>query len=128
MKRNITTDKAPLPIGPYSQAVVVDDYVFVSGQIPFNPQTGELVTGDIALQTERVLLNISAILEEAGTSLDHVFKTTVFLADMNDFASMNEAYGRYFKTVHPARSTVEVARLPRDARIEIEVIAALPTR
>lgn len=128
MKRNITTDKAPLPIGPYSQAIVIDGYVFVSGQIPFNPQTGELVTGDIALQTERVLLNISAILEAAGTSLDHVFKTTVFLADMNDFASMNDAYGRYFKTVHPARSTVEVARLPRDARIEIEVIAALPTR
>jgi 2-iminobutanoate/2-iminopropanoate deaminase len=128
MKRKITTDKAPLPIGPYSQAVVFDGYVFVSGQIPFNPQTGELVTGDIALQTERVLLNISAILEEAGTTLEHVVKTTVFLADMNDFVSMNEAYGRYFKTVHPARSTVQVARLPRDARIEIEVIAALPSR
>lgn len=127
MKRNIATDKAPLPIGPYSQAVVNDAYVFVSGQVPFNPQTGELIEGDIALQTERVLLNISAILSEAGTSLDHVVKTTVFLVDMNDFVSMNEAYGRYFKTVPPARSTVEVARLPRDARIEIEVIAAIPT-
>jgi 2-iminobutanoate/2-iminopropanoate deaminase len=127
MKRNIATDKAPLPIGPYSQAVVNDGYVFVSGQVPFSPQTGELIEGDIALQTERVLLNISAILEEAGTSLDHVVKTTVFLADMNDFVSMNEAYGRYFKTVPPARSTVEVARLPRDARIEIEVIASIPT-
>jgi len=128
MKRNIATDKAPQPIGPYSQAVVNDGYVFVSGQVPFNPQTGELIEGDIALQTERVLQNISAILEEAGTSLDHVVKTTVFLADMNDFVSMNEAYRRYFKTVLPARSTVEVARLPRDARIEIEVIAAVQTR
>jgi 2-iminobutanoate/2-iminopropanoate deaminase len=128
MKRNIATDKAPLPIGPYSQAVVNDGYVFVSGQVPFNPQTGELIEGDIAQQTERVLLNISEILLEAGTSLDHVVKTTIFLADMNDFVSMNEAYGRYFKSVPPARSTVEVARLPRDARIEIEVIAAIPTR
>jgi 2-iminobutanoate/2-iminopropanoate deaminase len=128
MKRYIATVKAPLPIGPYSQAVVNDGYVFVSGQVPFNPQTGELIEGDIALQTERVLQNISAILLEAGTSLDHVVKTTVFLADMNDFVLMNEAYGRYFKTVPPARSTVEVSRLPRDARIEIEVIAAIPTR
>ncbi|HVG34016.1 MAG TPA: RidA family protein [Pyrinomonadaceae bacterium] len=128
MKRNIATDKAPLPIGPYSQAVVNDGYVFVSGQVPFDPQTGEFVEGDIAVQTERVLQNISAILLEAGTSLDHVVKTTVFLADMNDFVSMNEAYARYFKSTPPARSTVEVARLPRDARIEIEVIAAIPTR
>lgn len=128
MKTNIATDKAPLPIGPYSQAVVNDGYVFVSGQIPFDPQTGELVEGDIEQQTERVLQNISAILSEAGTDLEHVLKTTVFLADMNDFASMNEAYARYFKTVPPARSTVEVARLPRDARIEIEVIAAVPIR
>jgi 2-iminobutanoate/2-iminopropanoate deaminase len=128
MKRNIATDKAPRPIGPYSQAVVNDGYVFVSGQVPFDPQTGEFVEGDIALQTERVLINIQAILLEAGTSLDHVVKTTVFLADINDFVSMNEAYGRYFKSNPPARSTVEVARLPRDARIEIEVIAAIPTR
>lgn len=127
MKRNITTNKAPRPVGPYSQAIVINGYVFVSGQIPFNPQTGELVTGDIGSQTERVLQNISAILEEAGTNLDQVVKTTVFLADMNDFVSMNEAYGRYFNGIAPARSTVQVARLPRDARIEIEVIAVIPT-
>ena len=123
MKQIIKTERAPQAIGPYSQAVRAGSLVFASGQIPIDPQTGEFVAGGISEQTEQVLRNLSAVLEAAGTSLDHVVKTTVFLADMNDFAAMNEVYGRYFKVNAPARATVQAARLPRDARVEIEVIA-----
>ncbi|MGB7923931.1 MAG: RidA family protein [Pyrinomonadaceae bacterium] len=123
MKQIIKTSKAPQAIGPYSQAVRAGDFVFASGQIPIDPQTGEFVAGGIAEQTEQVLRNLAAVLEAAGTSLDRVVKTTVFLADMNDFVAMNEVYGRYFSKNAPARATVEAGRLPRDARVEIEVIA-----
>ena len=123
MKRIIKTNGAPQAIGPYSQAVVAGGFVFASGQIPLDPRTGELVAGGVAEQTEQVLRNLSAVLEAAGTGLDRVVKTTVFLADMNDFAAMNEVYGRYFNVDEPARATVQAARLPRDARVEIEVIA-----
>ena len=123
MKQIIKTESAPKAIGPYSQAVRAGALVFASGQIPLDPQTGEFVEGGVAEQTEQVLRNLSAVLEAAGTSLDRVVKTTVFLADMNDFAAMNEVYGRYFSQDAPARATVEAARLPRDARVEIEAIA-----
>ena len=123
MKQIIKTEKAPQAIGPYSQAVRAGGFVFASGQIPLDPATGELVNGSIAEQTEQVLRNLSAVLETAGTGLDRVVKTTVFLADMNDFVAMNEVYGRYFSKDAPARATVEAARLPRDARVEIEAIA-----
>lgn len=123
MKEIIATDRAPGAIGPYSQAVRCGDFVFVSGQIPIDPATGAFVSEDIAEQTEQVLKNLGAVLEAAGTSLDSVVKTTVFLADMNDFAAMNEVYGRYFSKDAPARATVEAARLPRDARVEIDCIA-----
>lgn len=123
VKQIIKTSNAPAAIGPYSQAVHAGDFVFASGQIPIDPQTGEFVAGGIVEQTEQVMRNISALLEAAGTGLDRVVKTTVFLADMNDFATMNEVYARYFSENAPARSTVQAARLPRDARVEIEVIA-----
>lgn len=123
MRRIVRTDDAPGAIGPYSQAVVAAGLVFASGQIPIDPRTGEFVPGGVAEQTEQVLRNLSAVLEAAGSSLERVVKTTVFLADMNDFAAMNEVYGRYFKTEPPARATVQAARLPRDARVEIEVVA-----
>lgn len=123
MKQIVKTEQAPQAIGPYSQAVRAGGFVFVSGQIPLDPQTGEFVAGGIAEQTEQVLSNLVAVLEAAGTSLDRVVKTTVFLASMNDFAAMNEVYGRYFIANAPARATVEAARLPRDARVEIEAIA-----
>jgi 2-iminobutanoate/2-iminopropanoate deaminase len=123
VKQIVKTEKAPQAIGPYSQAVRAGGFVFASGQIPTDPQTGEFVAGGIAEQTEQVLRNLAAVLEAAGTSLDRVVKTTVFLASMNDFAAMNEVYGRYFSGDAPARATVEAARLPRDARVEIEVIA-----
>jgi 2-iminobutanoate/2-iminopropanoate deaminase len=123
VKQIIKTESAPKAIGPYSQAVRAGALVFASGQIPLDPQTGEFVEGGVAEQTEQVLRNLSAVLEAAGTSLDRVVKTTVFLADMNDFAAMNEVYGRYFSQDAPARATVEAARLPRDARVEIEAIA-----
>lgn len=123
MRQIIETDKAPRAIGPYSQAVVAGGFVFASGQIPLDPQTGEFVAGGVAEQTEQVMRNLSALMEAAGTSLERVVKTTVFLADMNDFAAMNEVYSRYFSDQPPARATVEAARLPRDARVEIEVIA-----
>ena len=123
MKQIIKTERAPQAIGPYSQAVRAGTLVFASGQIPLDPQTGEFVEGGVAEQTEQVLRNLSAVLEAAGTSLDRVVKTTVFLADMNDFAAMNEVYERYFSQDAPARATVEAARLPRDARVEIEAIA-----
>ncbi|MDQ3257241.1 MAG: RidA family protein [Acidobacteriota bacterium] len=123
MKQIIVTRNAPQAIGPYSQAVVAGGFVFASGQIPIDPRTGELVEGDVAAQTEQVLRNLTTVLEAAGTGLERVVKTTVFLADMNDFGAMNEVYGRYFKEEPPARATVEAARLPRDARVEIEAIA-----
>ncbi|HYY99492.1 MAG TPA: RidA family protein [Pyrinomonadaceae bacterium] len=123
MKQIIETDQAPQAIGPYSQAVVAGVFVFASGQIPIDPATGQLVEGGIAEQTEQVLRNVSRLLEAAGTSLARVVKTTVFLADMNDFAAMNETYARFFGENPPARSTVQAARLPRDARVEIEVVA-----
>lgn len=124
MKQIIKTSHAPAAIGPYSQAVKAGGFVFASGQIPIDPQTGEFVPGGIAEQTEQVLRNLNAVLEATGSGLDQVVKTTVFLADMNDFAAMNEVYGRYFsEDAPPARATVQAARLPRDARVEIEVIA-----
>jgi len=123
MKEIISTENAPGAIGPYSQAVKTGNMVFLSGQIPIDPQTGEFVSADVAEQTEQVLKNLSAVLEAAGTSLNNVVKTTVFLADMNDFTAMNEVYARYFSENKPARATVQAARLPRDARVEIECIA-----
>ena len=121
----ITTQNAPGAIGPYSQAIRAGSLLFVSGQIPLDPVTGQMVEGSIAAQTHRVFQNLGAILEAAGTSFDQVVRTTVYLADMNDFAAMNEVYGTYFSSPAPARATVQAARLPRDARVEIDVIAAL---
>lgn len=123
MKEIVTTENAPGAIGPYSQAIKVNGLVFCSGQIPIDPGTGEFVAGGVSEQTEQVLKNLSAVLEAAGTSIENVIKTTVFLADMNDFAAMNEVYGRFFEKNKPARATVQAARLPRDARVEIECIA-----
>ena len=125
MKDRVQTENAPQAIGPYSQAVKASGLVFASGQIPIDPATGVVIEGSIAEQTERVLNNIKAVLEAAGSSLERVVKTTVFLADLGDFGEMNEAYGRFFAEVPPARSTVEVSRLPRDARVEIDAIALL---
>jgi 2-iminobutanoate/2-iminopropanoate deaminase len=125
MRRTIVTDRAPHAIGPYAQAVQVGEWIFVSGQIAVDPETGELVRGGIEEQTDRVLQNLRAILEAAGSSLENVVKTTVYLADLNDFSKMNEVYARYFPGEKPARATVEVSRLPRDARIEMEAIATL---
>ena len=124
-KRVVATDGAPKAIGPYSQAIVHGDTVYCSGQIPLDPATGQLVEGGIAEQTARVLENLKAVLDAAGSSLDRVLKTTVFLKDMAEFAPMNEVYGRYFHVNPPARATVEAARLPRDVRVEIECVAAL---
>lgn len=123
MREVIATDRGPKAIGPYSQAIRANGLVFVSGQIPLDPVTQQLVTGDVQAQTERVLENLKGIVEAAGSSLDRVVRATVFLADMNEFAAMNEVYARYFPSQPPARSTVQVARLPRDARVEIDVIA-----
>lgn len=125
MKEIISTENAPGAIGPYSQAVKTNGMVFCSGQIPIDVATGEFVSNDVAEQTEQVLKNLSAVLEAAGTSLNNVVKTTVFLADMNDFAAMNEIYAKYFSENKPARATVQAARLPRDARVEIECIAVV---
>lgn len=119
----IHTDAAPKAIGPYSQAIRVGEFVFCAGQTPIDPATGNLVSGEIEAQTRRVLQNLAAVLEAAGTSLARAVKTTVFLLDMNDFQRMNAVYAEFFPTNPPARSTVQVARLPRDARVEIEVIA-----
>lgn len=121
-KEVINTNNAPEAIGPYSQGVIVGDFVYTSGQIPLNPVTGELVT-DIKLATKQSMENIKAILEEAGTSLNNVVKTSIFLKDLNDFEAVNEVYGTYFIENKPARSCVQVARLPKDAVIEIEAIA-----
>ena len=123
MIESIRTDRAPQAIGPYTQAVKANGMVFASGQIPLDPETMQIVDGDMRAQTERVLTNLKAVLEAAGTSLDRVVKTTVYLSDMNDFTAMNEVYSIYFAVNRPARSTVQAARLPRDARIEIDVIA-----
>ncbi len=123
MKEIVSTDKAPGAIGPYSQAIKAGKMVFCSGQIPIDIETGEFVSEDVGEQTDQVLKNLSAVLEEAGTSLDNVVKTTVFLADMNDFAEMNEVYAKFFNETKPARATVQAARLPRDAKVEIECIA-----
>jgi 2-iminobutanoate/2-iminopropanoate deaminase len=124
VRQAVSTDSAPAAIGPYSQAVRAGALLFVSGQIPIDPATGSLVGGDIAAQTRRVFQNIGGILEAAGASLDLVVRTTVYLIDMNDFAAMNEEYARYFTSPAPARATVQVSRLPKDARIEIDVIAS----
>jgi 2-iminobutanoate/2-iminopropanoate deaminase len=118
----VSTGDAPQAIGPYSQAITLDSLVFCSGQIPLTPQ-GALVEGDVSAQTRQVLTNLKGVLEAAGSSLGQVLKTTVFLADMNDFQAMNAVYGEFFTSAPPARSTVQVSRLPRDARVEIEAIA-----
>ncbi|HEX8887930.1 MAG TPA: RidA family protein [Pyrinomonadaceae bacterium] len=123
MREIIKTEGAPAAIGPYSQTVRAGGFIFCSGQIPTDPKTGEFVAGGVAEQTEQVIRNLTAVLEAAGSGLDRIVKTTVFLADMNDFAAMNEVYGRYFQENPPARATVQAARLPRDARVEIEAIA-----
>ncbi|MCX6537443.1 MAG: RidA family protein [Acidobacteria bacterium] len=125
MRDAISTTDAPQAIGPYSQAIRAGNLLFASGQIPIDPVTGAMVAGDIAAQTRRVFENIAGVLKAAGGSFDHVVKTTVFLADMNDFAAMNAVYGEFFAAPAPARSTVQVARLPRDARVEIEIVAVL---
>jgi 2-iminobutanoate/2-iminopropanoate deaminase len=125
MKKTASTDKAPKAIGPYSQAVISNGMAYLSGQIPLDPATNQLVEGDIAAQTERVMLNLKAVLEAAGASLDSVVKTTVFLKDMDDFPKMNEVYGRYFTSSQPARSTVQAARLPRDVSVVIDAIAVV---
>ena len=125
MRERVQTDKAPAAIGPYSQAIRAGGFVFASGQIPIDPATGEFVKGGVAEQTEQVLKNLSAVLEAAGSGLDKVVKTTVFLADMKEFAQMNEVYGKFFTAAPPARATVAAAGLPRDARVEIEAVALL---
>jgi 2-iminobutanoate/2-iminopropanoate deaminase len=124
MKDIVTTDRGPKPIGPYSQAIKANGFLFLSGQVALDPKSGEIAGSDIRQQTERVLENIKGILEAAGSNLHHVVKTTVFLKDMNEFPAMNEVYGRYFSAAPPARSTVQVERLPKDALVEIEVVAA----
>ena len=128
VKDIVATDLAPGAIGPYSQAVRAGDLVFASGQIPIDPATGEFVAGGVAEQTEQVLRNLTAVFEAAGVGMNQVVKTTVFLADMDDFTAMNEVYGRFFSAEPPARATVQAARLPRDARVEIEAIAVIGNR
>ena len=123
MRDVILTDRGPKPIGPYSQAIRTNGFLYVSGQVALDPKTGEMAGADIRQQTERALENVKGILEAAGSNLHHVVKTTVFLKDMNDFAAMNEVYAKHFTSTAPARSTVEVSRLPKDALVEIEVIA-----
>lgn len=125
MKEIISTENAPGAIGPYSQAVKTANMVFCSGQIPIDVATGEFVSNDVAEQTRQVLTNLSAVLEAAGTNLNNVVKTTVFLADMNDFTAVNEVYAEFFSENKPARATVQAARLPRDARVEIDCIAVV---
>ena len=123
MKTIVKTDKAPAAIGPYSQAVVVNDVVYTSGMIPIIPETGELNTGDIKEQTRQAISNLAALLEASGSDISSVVKTTVFISDMNDFADVNEVYATFFTDNYPARSCVQVARLPKDVKIEIEAIA-----
>jgi len=124
MKQSISSPEAPKAIGPYSPAVRVGQLLFVSGQVPIDPATGNLVDGDITVQTRRVLDNIGALLTAAGLAFADVARTTIFLADMNDFTAVNEVYATYFSQPFPARATVQVARLPKDSRVEIDVIAA----
>jgi len=125
MRKPVATEKAPKAIGPYSQAILHGGIAYLSGQIPLDPATNQLIEGDITLQTERVLENLKSVLEACGASLDSVLKTTVFLKDMGDFPKMNEVYGRYFNQNPPARSTVQAARLPRDVSVEIDAVAAI---
>ena len=125
MRTAVSTDGAPKAIGPYSQAIRAGSLLFLSGQIPIDPATGQMVDGDIAQQTQRVFKNLEAILTAAGASFDNVVRTTVYLADMSDFAAMNEVYGTYFSSPAPARATVQAARLPKDARVEIDLIASV---
>jgi len=122
VKEVISTDKAPKAIGPYSQAIRANGFIFTAGQVALDPATGQLVAGDITTQTVRVLENLKAVVEAAGSSLDHAVKATVYLKDMGDFAAMNEVYARYFAKNPPARSTIEAVRLPRDARVEIDLV------
>lgn len=125
MIKIVSTDRAPKAIGPYSQAVISGGFAFLSGQIALDPATGQIIEGDVAAQTERVLENLKGVLEACGATLESAVRTTVFLKDMGEFAQMNEVYGRYFPSNPPARSTVEAARLPRDVRVEIDCIARL---
>jgi 2-iminobutanoate/2-iminopropanoate deaminase len=122
----INTENAPAAIGPYSQAIVCNGMVYCSGQIPIDPKTGELVSQSIEAETKQVLENISAVLKEAGCGFEHVIKANIFIKDMNDFTKINEVYASYFKAPYPARACVEVSRLPKDVRVEIEVIASQP--
>ena len=125
MRTAVHSDGAPAAIGPYSQAIRVGQLLFVSGQVALDPETGALVQGDVTTQTHSVMRNLKSILEAAGTSLDDVVRTTVFLADLNDFSAMNDVYATYFTPPAPARSTIQVARLPKDARVEIDLIASV---
>lgn len=125
MRQAVATTLAPKAIGPYSQAIRAGSLLFLSGQVPIDPATGQLVEGDIAAQTHRVFQNLGEILKAAGATFDDVVRTTVYLADMNDFGAMNEVYGSYFSAPAPARATVQAARLPKDARVEIDLIASL---
>jgi 2-iminobutanoate/2-iminopropanoate deaminase len=124
-KRAVESADAPKAVGPYSQAIIANGFVYTAGQIGSDPKTGVLAEGDIVVQAEQALKNVEAVLKAAGVGMEDVVKTTVFLADMNDFAKMNEVYSKRFKQPYPARSTVQVARLPRDAKIEIETVAVL---
>ncbi len=125
-KELINTDKAPAAIGPYAQAIKVNGFLFTSGQIPIDPNTGDIVTGGIEAQATQVLNNLSAVLSAAGAGMQNVVKTTVFIKDMNDFPKLNAVYAQYFSEPYPARSTVEVARLPKDVLVEIEAVAVCP--
>ena len=125
-KHPVSSPDAPKAIGPYSQAVRAGQLLFASGQIPLDPATGSLVDGDVDAQTRRVMENLGAVLEAAGLSFASVVRTTIYLADMNDFAKVNDVYGSYFREPYPARATVQVARLPKDARVEIDAVAAYP--
>ncbi len=122
-KQPIKTPRAPAAIGPYSQGVRAGGFIFISGQIPLDPTSGELVSGDAAQQTDRVMRNVRAILDDSGGTMEDVVKTTIFLTDMDDFAAVNEVYGRYFSSEPPARATVQVTRLPKDVKVEIEAVA-----
>ena len=126
MRSTILSKQAPAPIGPYSQGIVANgSFLFTAGQVALDPSTGQIVAGDVKTQTRQVMNNLGAVLREAGTSMERVVKTTVYLKDMNEFAQMNEVYGEFFPSNPPARSTVEVARLPKDARVEIDVVALI---
>ncbi|WDI37955.1 RidA family protein [Entomospira culicis] len=123
MQKQVNTEKAPKAIGPYAQAIKTDVFIFTSGQLGIDPQTGDFVSADVQAQTKQIFHNLQAVLQEAGSSLDKVVKTTVFLKDLNDFVAVNEVYASFFPTNLPARSAVQVARLPKDGLVEIEVIA-----